>query len=43
MPKINQKNFAINGRIYDTDNVATFLDPKTMYRVKTAANYDAFI
>jgi len=27
MPRINQKNFAINGRIYDTNNQSPMLDP----------------
>lgn len=26
-PKINQKNFAVNGRIYNTSNKNTFYDP----------------
>lgn len=30
LPKINQKNFAVNGRIYDTTNTRTLL-PTSMY------------
>lgn len=30
LPKINQKNFAINGRIYNTNNVNTLL-PTSLY------------
>lgn len=30
MPRINQKNFAINGRIYNTSNKNTYLD-KSLY------------
>lgn len=27
LPRINQKNFAINGRIYDTTKTTTLLNP----------------
>lgn len=37
-PRINQKNFAINGRIYDTSNRATFL-PDTLYDTNKATTY----
>lgn len=32
LPKINQKNFAINGRIYNTSNMNTLL-PSTLYQL----------
>ena len=43
MPKINQKNFAINGRIYDVTNTATYMAPN-LYNLSPAttaqvANY----
>lgn len=31
MPKINTKNFAINGRIYNTLNKATFMPQSTIH------------
>lgn len=33
MPRINQKNFAINGRCYDTNNRRTYLD-KSIYNTQ---------
>lgn len=30
LPKINMKNFAINGRIYNPKNTATFYDPNML-------------
>jgi hypothetical protein len=35
MPKINQKNFAINGRIYDVTNTATYMSP-SLYNLSPA-------
>lgn len=40
MPKINQKNFAINGRIYDVTNTATYLTPN-LYNLNPASTVQA--
>ncbi len=33
LPKINQKNFAINGRCYNVKNTNTYLDPNSYNNV----------